>query len=140
MTVHVRFDEVHGFSDDFIGVAGVTRHVGHGEGGPLPRILMVHFRDGDFESRSDSLFQSLENVPLLLQRAKVRQVQLHHTQGDSRESHVGGKRTRSERACDFLGRIHLEDVPRLNATHPVDADSTLEARRHFANILLEPPE
>ncbi len=76
--------------DDLVGVARIARDAGDGERGPLPGVVVVHFRDGDLEALAELVLEALQDVALALERAHVRQVQLDGADRHPRRRHARG--------------------------------------------------
>ena len=99
---------------------------------------MVDLGHGHLEPRPHLLLETLQDVPLVLEGRDIRQVQLDEPERDARSRHGPLRRAVPlQRARHFLARVHLEDVPGLNAVDAVDADPALDPGEDLADVVLE---
>src|ERR1700733_13344 len=115
---------------------------------PLPQIVMIQLRDSHVNLPSQLILQAAKHLPLVLQRLRVRDVQLEGKQADRHERLqelcwvLSARRRRTGLRSSFRGAEfgHLEafqNVADLDVVEIGDAHAALKAGAHFAGIVLE---
>src|SRR6185312_15029718 len=105
----------------------------HPEDGALVEILRADLGDRDVEARPDPVAQLRDHTPLVLERARVRDVE-----GEAQDADEHGlPEARSELLLDLLDVVRLEDVLLLDVVVALEADTALEALEDLARVVLE---
>src|ERR1019366_6274940 len=107
----------------------VARDHRHAEHGPLVQVLRPDLRDRHVEARPDPIAELLHDAPLVLERARVRNVK-----GETQDA---DEHAPLELLFDLLDVVRLENVLFLEVVESLEADAALEAFGHLARVVLE---
>src|ERR1019366_3416657 len=111
----------------------VARDAGDAEHGPLVQVLRVDLRDRDVEPRPDSIAKLEHDAPLVLERARVRNVERETQDTDEHPLRAA----RLELLLDLLDVVGLEHVLLLEVVEALEADAALHSFGNLARVVLE---
>lgn len=116
----------------------------HADGGGLPNVVEVEFCNGDIELAPQTIFEATNDLPLVLEGAGVRNLQLENQQSNGHRKRrlkllaSGGAGLCSGfRAGKFHNAEGFEMVANLDVVEIGDACAAFEAGADFTGVVLE---
>jgi len=126
VAVHIVLDVVERLGDHLVGVTRIAGDAGHGQGGPLPGVVMIHFRDGDLEALAEFGLEAPQDVALPLSEPTSGRCSSTLPTATRAADMLEGPR-------DLFRGKGLDDVAGLDALDALDADAALEPLQHLAH-------
>ncbi len=119
-------------------VRSIIGHAGHAENRFLPEILAINFSQRNIELSPQTVFQTMQDLPLLFERLAFRNQQFDSTNTDN---HVFQRVRRSMTGLEFcrnlIDRVGFNHVAGLHVVKVLDADTALISLLHFAHVIFE---
>ena len=121
--------------EDAVRVGPFVAHAGHGDLGPAAIVLVIDLRGRHIELLVQSVEQTLQDAPLVLQARAAGQAEFKAQHADDH-----GLAARSGLRRFLADLVRLEDVSDLNVVEPFHSDAALKTFGHLAHVLLESPQ